>query len=85
MHLNNQYSQYILTKKKKTPNTYVFANITKFKQSLHYYIFNQTISTCRHNTTYLPICISNVRTVPSTLPPKISFFVKQTDITLSEK
>ena len=84
MHLNNQYSQYILTKK-KTPNTYVFANITKFKQSLHYYICNQTTSTYRHNTTYLPICISNVRTVPSTLPPIISFFVKQTDITMSEK
>ena len=35
-------------------------------------------------TTYLPIRISNVRTVPSTLPPIISVFVKQTDITLSE-
>lgn len=31
----------------------------------------------------LPIRMSNVRTVPSTLPPIISVFVKQTDITLS--
>lgn len=29
--------------------------------------------------------MSNVRTVPSTLPAIISVFVKQTDMTLSEK
>lgn len=36
-----------------------------------------------HNATYLPMRMSNVRTVPSTLPAIISLFVKQTDITLS--
>lgn len=33
--------------------------------------------------TYLPMRMSNVRTVPSTLPAMISLFVKQMDITLS--
>lgn len=35
--------------------------------------------------TYLPMRISNVRTVPSTLPAIISLLVKHTDITLSWK
>lgn len=37
----------------------------------------------RRKERYLPIRMSNVRTVPSTLPAIISVFVKQTDITLS--
>lgn len=37
----------------------------------------------QNKATYLPIRISKVLTVPSTLPPIISVFVKQTDITLS--
>lgn len=37
------------------------------------------------NSTHLPIRMSNVLTVPSTLPAIISLFVKHTDITLSAK
>lgn len=37
-----------------------------------------------HSATYLPMRMSNVLTVPSTLPAMISVFVKQTDMTLSE-
>lgn len=61
----------------------------KYEQSLEYLRYFQNIDMCilqtfHQSTTYLPMRMSNVRTVPSTLPPIISVFVKQTDITLSK-